>query len=714
MIARDPAGSGDAGPGSTQARALRKALLYPDAVAIVGASDSADKLTARPQRFLDAHGYAGEVYPVNPRRETVLGRPAYASVGDIPGGVEHAYILLEADPALAALEACASAGVKVASVLADGFAEAGPAGEERQRRLVDISRAAGMLLVGPNSMGVVETRRGFACTTNAAFRLTGAPPGGQVVLSQSGSMIGAIHSRGAAVGVGFGAFVSVGNEAAAGVGELGALLVDDPAVDGFVLFLETVRRRDALAEFAALAQAAGKPVIAYLVGRSEAGRTLAVSHTGAMVGGARALESFLAAQGVRLVEGFETLIEAPAALALAPRLERRPRAATVVTTTGGGGGMVYDQLGLRGVALAGMPVGAAGRLAAAGLDPRPGPLVDVTLAGARYETMKAVMREILTDQETGIVVAAIGSSAQFDPELAVRPIVDARREIGDAGAPVVAVPLPQAEDSLRLLNAGGVPAFRTVESCAESVALALRRAPDRERVTAALPAAVRERIARAAEGLLPEQSATAVFEALGIAVPPTLALPEDLSLPPRLPFEGPYVAKLLGAGVAHKSELGAVELGLADREAVATALAAMRRRTLERAPALRVEGALVQRLECGLGEAIVGLARDPVVGPMVSVGVGGALSEIYADLAVRPAPVGAETARAMVEEVRGLAALRGYRDAPRGDLEALADAVARLSLLALDPRIGEAEINPLLVRREGEGAVALDALIRVS
>ena len=239
-----PDGSGRAAlaPDGPEAAALRKALLYPDAVAIVGASDSAAKLTARPQRVLEAHGYGGAIHPVNPRRETVLGRRAYASVDEIPGGVEHAYILLDADAAVAALDACASAGVRVASVLADGFAEAGPAGEARQRRLVDIARAAGMLLVGPNSMGVVETRRGFACTTNAAFKLAGAPPSGRVVLSQSGSMIGAIHSRGAAVGVGFGAFVSVGNEALAGAGELGALLVDDPAVDGFVLFLETVRR----------------------------------------------------------------------------------------------------------------------------------------------------------------------------------------------------------------------------------------------------------------------------------------------------------------------------------------------------------------------------------------------------------------------------------------------------------------------------------------
>ena len=156
-----------------------------------------------------------------------------------------------------------------------------------------------------------------------------------------------------------------------------------------------------------------------------------------------------------------------------------------------------------------------------------------------------------------------------------------------------------------------------------------------------------------------------------------------------------------------------MEIDLADREAVSGALEAMRARALERAPDLRIEGALVQRLERGLGEAIVGLARDPVAGPIVSVGVGGVLAEIYADLALRPAPVGAATARAMVEEVRGLAALRGHRNAPRGDLDALAEAIARLSLLALDARVDEAEINPLLVRGDGEGVVALDALIRV-
>ena len=268
-------------------------LLDPRSVALVGASSNPAKLTARPMTYLRKHGYAGAIYPINPAAGQVAGLPAYASIADTPEIPEHAYIMLDAEPALDALEACGKAGVRTATILADGFGEAGPEGQARQEHLVSIAQRHDMAVIGPNSTGIVATRTGFACTTNAAFASETLPPGRFAVLSQSGSVIGTMLSRSAAVGLGFAAYVSVGNEACMGVGEVGKLLVEDPTIEGFVLFLETLRRPENFAAFAEAARTAGKPILAYLVGRSDAGQHLAASHTGAMTGGARALEAFL-------------------------------------------------------------------------------------------------------------------------------------------------------------------------------------------------------------------------------------------------------------------------------------------------------------------------------------------------------------------------------------------------------------------------------------
>jgi acyl-CoA synthetase (NDP forming) len=692
---------------------LARALLRPESVALIGASDTAGRLTARPQTFMGRHGFKGRLYPVNPRRETVLGLKAYPNIAAIPERVDHAYILLDTDAAEAAVSECAAAGVRVVSVLADGFAEAGPEGQARQDRLAATAAQAGIALLGPNSMGVVETASGFACTTNAAFAQEQLQPGRVAVLSQSGSVIGAMLSRGEAGGRGFAAFVSTGNEAMLGVGEIGQALADDPGIDAFALFLETLRRPEEIAAFAAKARSLGKPVVAYLVGRSAAGGALAASHTGAMLGGGAGILAFLGAHGIVVAESFEGLLELPTALRLAPQLDGRPARATVVTTTGGGGGMVYDLMGLRGIGLQGMQPAAKAALAAQGIHLRDGPIVDVTLAGARYETMRAVMEALTTDPESGLVVAAIGSSARYNPELAVRPILDAHTALGDAAAPLLAVPIPDAPESLRLFNAGGVPAFRTVEACAEAVGALLAPPPLALPDTgAALPAATAAALAALPDGLLDEAESGAVLATLGLAQPPALLIGAESDAPAQLPFEGPYVLKAVSPDLAHKTEAGAVRLGLADAAAVAAALDEMRNRLGRTAPDAQIKGYLVQQMGSGLGEAVIGLTRDPVCGPLVSVGAGGTLAEIYADIATRPAPVTIETAQTMLAEVRGFAPLRGYRGARPGDLASLAKAVAALSHLALAPRVQEAEVNPVLV---GEvGVMAVDALLHLA
>lgn len=703
-------------------------LIAPQSVALIGVSGDAKKLSARPLQFCQQHGFAGNIYIVNPRRDEVLGQKAYRSVTAIPEKVDHAYILVGTDLVEAALDDCIAAGVRVVSILADGFAEAGDAGMARQARLVAKAKAADMVLIGPNSMGVVNTNNGFVCTTNAAFKTDELPRGRLAVLSHSGSLIGTLISRGQERNIGFAALISLGNEAQSCVGSLGLELVEDDQIDGFVLFLETMRNPEIFAAFAATAKRLGKPVVAYMLGKSSDGQALSVSHTGAMTGEAEAVRAFLAHHNIAEVSQFDALFEAPALLLKKPQLKSRPRRATIVTTTGGGGAMLVDQLSIRGVNLAGLSPASKMFFNDQQIPCGSGKLVDVTLAGAQYDIMKKAITQLINDPETGIVVVAIGSSAQFNPELAVKPIIDAAKE-NPAGAPVIAFPLPIAKQSMAMLEANGIPCFGSVESCADSVALLLAAessalddqrddAIDLKDVQQQLDAVMKAAAIGGDGGVLNEVDGNQIFASLGLKGPRQLFLPlSEIKAQPasasvaKAGLGYPLVAKLVSPDLPHKSDYGAVVLSIETGDALDAAVAQMRKAINSHLPAANIEGLLLQEMAFGLGEALVGLRHDNLVGPIITVGAGGIFAEIYKDVSIRPAPVSLATARKMIDEVKGFAALRGYRGKAKGDLEALANLVANLSQLANLRRIAEAEINPVLVQTDG--VLMLDALIRI-
>lgn len=674
---------------------LAEALLNPRRIALVGASADASRLTARPQRYLRRHGFDGALFPVNPRAAEVLGEPAHASLHDIPGPVDFAYILLGTDAVEAQIEACAARRIPVACVLADGFAEAGAEGAARQARVLAAARAGGVRLLGPNSMGVVNLRARTALTTNAALEAESLPAGRVALVSQSGSMMGALLSRGAARGLGFSHLVGTGNEADLTAGEVASLLLDEPEVDVVALFLEAIRAPEALAAAARKAHALGKPIVALKLGRSPFGAELATSHTGALAGSDAAADAFLRAHGILRVTMLEALLELPPLLAGRRAPARAHRAVGVMTTTGGGGALAIDALGVLGVEARRPDAAAAAALDAAAL-PHHGRLLDMTLAGTRPERVMAGLAALRAAEDTDLVLAVVGSSAQFRPHDAVAGIVEAARQ---PGKPVAAFLAPQAEASLRLLAEAGIAAFRTPEGAADAIrAFCDWRAP-RDPLAAAPPAI-------ALSDAPDEAEARAVFAALGL---PSDAVVMRHDPPPGLRY--PVAAKILSSDIAHKTEVGGVMLDIADEAALRDAAAAMRARIAAAAPEARVTGVLVQPMARGLAEAILGFRRDPEVGPVVLLGAGGVLSELHRDVALRLAPVTAEEARAMIAEVRALKPLAGWRNLPRGDLDALARAVVAFSRLAALDAVGEAEINPLIIGREGQGVTVADALL---
>ena len=288
---------------------LAQALFAPRAVALVGASGDERKNTARPQRYLRKHGYAGRVLPINPARGEVLGERAYARLADAPGEIDQAFVMAPGTAVEQALEDCGRRGVPVVSIFSDGFADRGAEGAARQARLVARARELGVRVLGPNSMGMVNVPGRVALTVNAVLEIDALPAGTTSIVSQSGTMLGTMLSRGAARGLGFAKLISVGNESDLGVGELVGLLADDPDTRVILLFLETVRDAERLAAAARRAHGAGKPMVAYKLGRSALGEALARSHTGALAGTDAALDAYFRDCGILRVDMLETLIE---------------------------------------------------------------------------------------------------------------------------------------------------------------------------------------------------------------------------------------------------------------------------------------------------------------------------------------------------------------------------------------------------------------------
>jgi acetate---CoA ligase (ADP-forming) len=699
----------------TDHAALGRVLFHPASVALVGVSDDLTKTTGRPLSYLRRSRFAGTVYPVNRNRDEVQGERAWSSLAALPEVPEQVFVMAPTAAVLGVVRECVDLGVPVVTVLADGFTESGPAGRELTRQLRDMIAGSATRLVGPSSLGVVNLRNGLLLTANAAFAESDPLIGHTLAVSQSGSMIGALTSRGKALGVGFAALVSVGNEVDLNVGEICAATLDDPTVHGYALFLESVNGADSIRRFADAARQRNRPVVAYKLGRSAAGAELAQSHTGALAGEEEVSAAFFADCGIARVRTLDALLEG---VSLASRVPMsgatRPPRVGVVTSTGGGAAMVVDQLGVLGIDVRQPSDETFAKLAERGAPARTARIVDLTLAGARYEVMSTALDTLLEADEHDVLIVVVGSSARLEPEAAVRPIV----ERAGTTVPLAAFIVPDSPRALAALTAAGVPCFRSPEACADAVSAVLSRRgrviPEMRFGGASEADAGSSAVASGSDGnvLLDEGSAYEIIDAVGIPRP-ELAVVERDELPV-LSFDFPVAAKVLSDEIPHKTDVGGVVLDIEDKEALLSAVDEIRANVARHHPDLAMCRILVQPMVSGVAEVLVGYRIDREVGPIVLVAAGGELAEVYADRSIRLAPVDHATALDMIGEVRSLRVLQGFRGRPAGDVHALADAIVRVSRIAEHAEIGELEINPLIVQAEGKGVVAVDALIRVT
>ena len=664
------------------------------------------------------HGFQGVVYPVNPAAPAIHSIPAWPSVRDIPGDVDLAIIVVPKEFVLEVVDDCGTKGVPAVLVISAGFREVGGEGIQREARLMERIRHYGMRLVGPNCMGVLSTDP--AHSMNATFAPTMPPSGPVSFLSQSGALGVTILDYAAEYGIGIRNFISVGNKPDVSGNDLLEFWERDEETRVILMYLETFGNPR---KFTRIARRVSrkKPIVVAKSGRSVAGARAASSHTGALSGSDRAVDALLAQCGVTRVDSVEDLFDLAMAFGTLPR--PRGNRVAIVTNAGGPGIIIADACESEDLQVGELTEETRGRLReVVPEEASVGNPVDM-IATATADRYQAVLEIVLEDPGVDAAIAAFVPPLGIRQQDVAQSIVKAARSHADV--PVLAVlmgreGLPQGRAELQ---AAGVPAYMFPESAARALAAFYRygqwlerpvEAPrtfpvERERVTDILDRAQEEGRSR-----LLEPEAYQVLEAYGIPVVPhrlvtdaegAAAAAEELGFP--------VVLKVVSPQIVHKTEVGGVVLDLRDADQVRAGYREMMEEVRGRSADAQIDGVLVLPFRTGGQELILGMTVDPSFGPVVMFGSGGIYVETLQDVTFGIPPMTKQDALDMVRSIRIFPLLKGVRGEKGVNLEAVVEAIQRLSQLVLEhERIGELDVNPLLAT--AESVVGLDARISLA
>lgn len=699
-------------------------FFKPRSIAIIGASANPATIGGRPLRILIQHGYAGALFPVNPRYRELEGRAAYPSIGAVPEPVDLAVVIVPARLVPGVLEACAAAGVRYAMVISSGFAESGAEGRALQEQIRALVGRTPMRVCGPNCEGFFNLVDRVPVTFSPAIDpergFRGARAGSIGIVSQSGGLGFALFNRGLELGLGFSTMISTGNEVDLEALDYVDSMLDDPNTQVVLAFIEAFRHGRRLIATARKAAERGKPLVVAKVGRSEAGRRSAASHTGSLAGSDEAYAAAFRQLGVVRVEDVEEMLDAAAYFSVG----RLPpgRRVVVLTPSGGAGTWLADACAAQGLDLPApedaIQAEIGGFLPPYGSTSNP---VDITAGVASQGGLDRSL-ELLIGSRRCDAIVIVSTLAAMDY---FRPAVPDLRRIADSTDKALVYysytsPRPEAIEALREL---GIPCYGTPLRTARALAWAAWyrafldgrgdvRVLHGERQT---PSAGHTPVLSRRDGTsVIEVEARACLAPCGIPAPAEgLAHSADEAVRLLRSLGGPVALKVQSPDLPHKSDVGGVRLGLAHEAAVRAAYAAIMAAVAARHPEAEVRGVLVQRMVEDGVEMILGARIDPDFGPLVLVGLGGVFVEVFHDVSPRLAPVSRVEAAAMVEGLRGAPLLRGARGRPPADVPALVEAIVRFSELAagLPPGVAAVEINPLLVRPEGQGVVMVDARV---
>jgi acetyltransferase len=672
-------------------------------VAVLGASRNPGKLGHRLFQNLLAPGFTGEVYPVNPSGEAILGRDAVPRVEELPRGLDLALVSLPASAVLPAVRTLGARGCRICVILASGFGEIGREGRAVQDEIEAIARTTGMRIVGPNCMGVVNVPGRL----NASyFWDVPRQPGGISFVSQSGAYGGLFFREVRDRSLGVAKFLSIGNQCDLGFAECLAWLADDPDTRVVGVFVEGLRDGRAFVA-AARRLARAKPVVALKGGRADAGRRAAGSHTGSLAGAWEIYRAAFAAAGVVAVDETEELFDAIAALDAQAARPPRDRAVAILTISGGPSVVAADAAEAAGLRVPALPEARRAALRAHlpsfGADGNPIDMTPQMEPGGFGPSVRLVLD---APEVSGAVAIDIGlDRPEYADALAAAQLATDK--------PVVACTVDTPEMDRRL-RVAGIPLVPGPERAVRAYRALVRRAELQRRSPGssarqpvrALPAGLEERLATAG-GPLAHADARGLLQAYGVPFPRERVVAgaeEALSEGQEIGY--PLVVKTARPDVLHRTEAGGVILSVADSEALVRALRALEAR-LGAGPVL-----VQEEVPRGL-ELLVGGRRDPSFGPTVLVGLGGVLAELLRDVSIGLAPLALDDARAMIVEGRRAELVRGYRGAAAVDEGALAEILVGVGdLLVERPTIAELDLNPLIASRGR--IVAVDALVLVN
>jgi len=696
---------------------MLEGFFKPKAVAVVGASREEGKVGFSITMNLIRGRFPGPIYPVNPKAAEILGMKCYPDVKDLPGDADLAVLVIPPKACLPTLEACAARGIRYAIVISAGFKEVGGEGADLEKALRLRVRELGMRVVGPNCLGIIDTKSRL----NATFA-AGMPPVGEIgFFSQSGALCTAILDWAIGNNVGFSKFVSLGNKMDTSEADFIEALASDPETRVIIGYIEGVENGQRFMEVARAASRL-KPLIIVKSGRTAAGARAASSHTGTLAGSDRAFTAAFRQSGVLRAESIEELFDFARAFAYQP-LPAGPNIC-IVTNAGGPGIIAADAVEQSLVKMARLSPPTVERLRAA-LPPTAGLYNPVDVIGdAKEDRYKAALDAVAADPDVNCVLALSTPQAMTDYDKYAEVVGQAAKQSGKPffSAFMGEASLPKARE---ILHNYGIPqypypepAIKTFEAMVkyrnwlDSAPSAPRLFPaDRERVATMFQEAHRQ-----GRNQLGEREAREVIAAYGFRLPQnvlTRTVDEAVAAATRIGF--PVALKIVSHEILHKTDVGGVRLNLPDADAVAQGFGSIDASVRRFFPSAVIQGIAVQEMVAGGKEVILGMTRDPSFGPLLMFGLGGIYVEVLKDVAFRVAPIGPDEAEAMIREIRSFPLLRGVRGEKPSDMAAMVEALERLSQLCTDfPEILELDVNPLLVKPEGSGAVAIDARLALA
>lgn len=678
-------------------------LFTAKAVAIVGATPDLTKLGSSAIVAMHNLGYKGDIYAVNPRYTELMGHPCVPTIADLPDHIEAAMLNIPAEAAIGAVEECAKKGIRSIVLVAQGFGEAGEAGKLLDQKVIALAKQYKLAIVGPNTNGLANPRSGLAMAIAPIYQFPkSVRPGTVSVVSQSGGMVSTLLRKMAPRGIGISKTVTCGNELLLTVADYLSFMAEDPDTKTIVIFLETIRNVETLREALAKCRAAGKPVVAIKVGKSESGQKAAFTHTGAIAGSYRNTVAFLEREGVIVAEDIETL----AAIAdLVNRYEwplKAPMKPCVISISGGFAAMAADEMAVFNLELPDPSPEAAAKLSA--LPNQSYPVNPYDIAARNAVIPDAI--DIFYGDGFNVVIFGLVLLKEDIRKPVQQLMIDAKaRGVKHLIVHSPAIPVEEYEQFFE----NGISVYDDTRPLFAALAkLRHYRGPSVNIPTtdAKAPANLLPKT----EGLLNEADSKAIINKVGFPVPQSRVVRGEGELAGLSGLKRPLVMKGLSDKIAHKTEYGLVALNLRTDDEVNQAYGRIRAALAKADP--DASEVLVEEMSPGGLETIIGLTRDPVVGPIVVVGAGGILVELLDDAVVIKPPFTAEELDAAISRTKLGKLLSGYRGKSY-DRQALIEAAIRIGDLALaEPRVESLDINPVFVQEKG--IVAVDAKLTLT